>query len=283
MNSHSPLSSYSTPKLISSIALKSILVITALTTVFPFIWMLLTSFKSRREIMTNPSGFLPEEWIFTTYTQIWSEVPFARYFLNSLIFAGCVMAISLILNSLAGYAFARLRFKGRDVLFILILCTMMVPFQIIMTPLFLMINSMGLYNTFAGLILPRASDAFGIFMMRQFFVSLPADLEEAGRIDGANEFTIFFRIMLPLCKPIFITMGVFTFMGNWNDLLYPMILTSSDRYRPIQAAITLFAGKYVTDYGFLMTGLILASIPIIIAYLVAQKYFVEGIAITGIK
>lgn len=267
----------------SRLFVKILLITTALVTIFPFVWMVLTSFKSKREIMTNPSGFLPEHFSFITYIEIWSAVPFARYFLNSLLFAGCVMTLSLMLNSLAGYSFARLRFKGRNILFLLILCTMMVPFQVIMTPLFLMINKMGLYNTLAGLVLPRASDAFGIFMMRQFFITLPADLEEAGRIDGANEFTIFFRIMLPLCKPIFITMGVFTFMGNWNDLLYPMLLTSSDKYRPIQAAITVFSGKYVTDYGFLMTGLLLAAIPTIIAYLFAQKHFVEGIAMTGLK
>lgn len=267
----------------SAIGMNILLVLLAAITLFPFVWMIFTSMKTKGDILANPSSLLPQQFVFDTYLNIWNEVPFARYFLNSLIFAGCVTLISLVLNSMAGYAFARLRFKGRDALFLLVLCTMMIPFQVIMTPLFLMISKMKLYNTLLGLVLPRASDAFGIYMMRQFFITLPADLEEAGRIDGANEFKIFYRIMLPLCKPIFVTMGVFTFMGNWNDLLYPMLMTSSDQWRPIQAAIMLFSGKYAVEINFVMTGLLLAAIPTILAYLFAQKYFVEGIAMTGIK
>jgi multiple sugar transport system permease protein len=259
------------------------LAILAAVTIFPFVWMVFTSMKIKGDILANPSSLLPKQFVFDTYINIWHEVPFARYFLNSLIFAGCVTALSLILNSMAGYAFARLSFKGRNFLFITVLCTMMVPFQVIMTPLFLMISKLGLYNRLLGLVLPRASDAFGVFMMRQFFITLPIDLEEAGRIDGANEFKIFFRVMLPLCKPIFVTMGVFTFMGNWNDLLYPMLMTSSEKWRPIQAAIMLFSGKYAVEVNFVMTGLLLAAVPTITAYLFAQKYFVEGIAMTGIK
>lgn len=267
----------------SAAAKNLVLVLLAVATLFPFVWMLLTSLKTKGDILANPGTLLPREFVFDTYINIWSEVPFAQYFLNSLLFATAVTVISLLFNSLAGYAFARLPFRGKNVLFILILATMMIPFQVTMLPLFLMINKMGLYNTFQGLVIPRAADAFGIFMMRQFFLTLPSDLEEAARIDGANEFTIFFRVMAPLCKPIFLTLGVFTFMGNWNDLLYPMLLTSSERFRPIQAAIALFSGKYGTDYNFVMTGLLLAAIPTIIAYLFAQKYFVEGIAMTGMK
>lgn len=270
-------------ELVPKILINLLLVVLAVVTLFPFVWMIFTSMKTKSDILANPGNLLPQQFVFDTYLNIWSEVPFLKYFINSLIFAGSVTGISLIFDSLAGYAFARLHFKGRNVLFLLVLCTMMVPFQVIMTPLFLMISKLGIYNTIWGLVLPRAADAFGIFMMRQFFVTLPGDLEEAGRIDGANELKIFYRIMLPLCKPIFITLGVFTFMGNWNDLLYPMLMTSSDKWRPIQAAIMLFTGEYAVEVNFVMTGLLLAAIPTIIAYLFAQKYFVEGIAMTGLK
>lgn len=269
--------------LIHRIVVKILLVVLAIVTIFPFIWMLFTSMKSKGDILANPTNLLPQQFDFTTWLEIWDRVPMVLYFRNSLIFAVCVVVISLTLDSLAGYAFARLPFKGKNVLFLLVLCTMMVPFQVIMTPLFLLITKLGIYNTFWGLILPRAADAFGIFMMRQFFLTLPAELEEAGRIDGASEFGIYFKIMFPLCKPIFVTLGVFTFMGSWNDLLFPMLMTSSEKYRPIQAAIALFAGEYGTEYNFVMTGLLIAAIPTIIAYLCAQKYFVEGIAMTGIK
>lgn len=252
-------------------------------TLFPFIWMACTSIKPIGDVLGAPERLLPITYDFSTYTKIWSEVPFARYFMNSLVFACSVVAIALFLNSLAGYAFARLQFKGRDLLFVLILCTMMIPFQVIMTPLFLIIYKLGMIDTYQGLIIPRAADAFGIYMMRQFFLTLPKDLEESGRIDGASEFRIFFQIMLPLCRPAFVTLGVFIFMGNWNDLLYPLLLTNSETFRPIQAAIALFAGKYGTDYSFVMTGLLLASVPTILAYIFAQRFFVSGIAMTGIK
>lgn len=260
-----------------------LLTVLAAVTLFPFIWMAATSVKPMGDVLGAPERLLPSTYDFSTYTKIWSEVPFARYFLNSLVFACSVVVISVFLNSLAGYAFARLPFKGRSLLFILILCTMMIPFQVTMTPLFLIIYKLGMIDTYQGLIIPRAADAFGIYMMRQFFLTLPKDLEESGRIDGANEFKIYFRIMLPLCKPAFVTLGVFTFMGNWNDLLYPLLLTNSEQFRPIQAAIALFSGKYGTDYSFVMTGLLIASVPTIVAYLFAQRFFVSGIAMTGIK
>jgi ABC-type sugar transport system, permease component len=260
-----------------------LLLVLAAATIFPFIWMASTSVKSMGEVLSSPQRLLPASYDFSTYTKIWSEVPFGRYFLNSLIFSCSVVVIALFLNSLAGYAFARLQFKGRNLLFILILCTMMIPFQVTMTPLFLIIYKLGMIDTYQGLIIPRAADAFGIFMMRQFFLTLPKDLEESGRIDGASEFRIYFQIMLPLCKPAFVTLGVFIFMGNWNDLLYPLLLTNSEQFRPIQAAIALFAGKYGTDYSFVLTGLLLASVPTLAAYLFAQRFFVSGIAMTGIK
>lgn len=272
-----------TARSIPDICIKILLFLLLIITLFPFVWMLLTSMKTKGDILANPTHLLPQPFDFSTWVSIWVKVPFLLYFKNSLIFAGCVVVISLTLDSFAGYAFARLPFRGKNVMFILVLCTMMVPFQVIMTPLFLLITKMGIYNSYLALILPRAADAFGIFMMRQFFLTLPVELEEAGRIDGASEPAIYFRIMFPLCKPIFMTLGVFHFMGNWNDLLFPMLMTSSEKYRPIQAAIALFSGEYATEVNFVMTGLLLAAVPTIVAYLFAQKYFVEGITMTGLK
>jgi len=184
---------------------------------------------------------------------------------------------------MSGYAFARLHFKGRNSLFVLVLCTLMVPFQVTMIPIFIEIFKMGLINTYLGLVLPRASNAFGIFMMRQFFLTLPKDLEEAGRIDGCNEFRIFWRIMLPLCKPALISLCIFHFMYNWNDLLYPLLLTTTNEMRPIPAGLALFMGQHVIEYSVLMAGATIALAPIITAYIISQKYFIKGIAMTGLK
>ena len=271
-------------KRLSLSTLKFLLIsIFAVVILYPFLWLLFTSFKPEHMIITFPPTFFPRQFTMHSYDSIWNRIPFMRYYTNSIIFAGSVTAIALLLNSMAGYAFARMKFKFRTFLFWLILCTMMIPFQVIMIPLYSGVFFMGLIDTHLGLILPRASDAFGIFMMRQFFVSLPKDLEEAARIDGCSEFRIYSSIMLPLCKPIFVTLGIFIFLGNWNDLLYPMILTTSERMRTLQAGIAQFMGRFTVEFGVLMAGACLVIVPIIIAYIVAQKYFVEGIAMSGIK
>ncbi|OGO82433.1 MAG: ABC transporter permease, partial [Clostridiales bacterium GWC2_40_7] len=178
-----------------------LLVILAVITLYPFIWMLITSIKLEKDIVTYPPKLFSSRYSFISYIEIWSRITFLRYYINTLIFAGGVTLVSLFFDSMAGYSFARINFKGRNILFILVLCTLMIPFQVIMTPLFFEIYKLGLLNTFVGLILPRASNAFGIFMMRQFFISLPRDLEDSARVDGCNEFRIYIEIMLPLCIP----------------------------------------------------------------------------------
>jgi multiple sugar transport system permease protein len=255
----------------------------AVTILYPFMWLVFTSFKLEQQIITFPPTFFPR--VFTTYSyeSIWSRIPFLRYYFNSVVFAGTVTLTALILDSMAGYAFARLRFKYKNMLFWLILSTMMIPFQVVMIPLYIEELHLGLIDTHLGLILPRACDAFGIFMMRQFFVGLPADLEEAGRIDGCSEFRIYRSIMLPLCKPAFATLGIFIFLGNWNDLLYPMILTTSESMKTLQAGIAQFMGKFTVEFGVLMAGACLVIAPILAAYVFAQKYFIEGIAMSGLK
>lgn len=254
-----------------------------LITIYPFIWMLVTSFKFEGDIVKAPPTLWASRYTLTAYTDIWRRIPFLMFYKNSLIFAGGVTVISLLLDSMAGYAFARLQFKGRDILFLLVLSTLMIPFQVTMIPLFVELFKFNLLNTYFGLILPRATNAFGIFMMRQFFVTLPKELEEAARVDGCSEFTIYRKIMLPLCKPAFVSLAIFHFMYNWNDLLYPLLFTNSIEMRPLPAGLALFMGQHVIEYAILMAGACLALAPLLIAYLFSQKYFTKGIAMTGIK
>lgn len=184
---------------------------------------------------------------------------------------------------MAGYAFARLNFKGKKPLFIFVLITMMVPYQVIMIPLFIEIFKLGLLDTYIGLILPRATSAFGIYLMRSFFISLPAELEESARIDGLNEFKIYSSIMLPLCKPALITLAIFHFMNNWNDLLYPLMLTNSTRMRTLSAGLAMFVGDRVIEYGPTFAATLISILPLLLAYVFAQKYFIRGVATTGLK
>lgn len=250
---------------------------------YPFIWMLFSSFKTEADIMSWPPKLVWREFTTEAYENIWERIPFLRYYGNTLLFAGGVTIVSLTFDTMAGYAFARLQFKGRNFLFALVLATLMIPFQVIMIPLFYEMFKLNLLNTYIGLILPRATNAFGIFMMRQFFVSLPKGLEEAARLDGCSEYKIFSNIMLPLCKPAVISLAIFHFMYNWNDLLYPLILTTRTEMRTLPAGLATFMGTHVIEHNVLMAGGVLTILPIFIAYCFAQKYFVQGIAMTGMK
>jgi multiple sugar transport system permease protein len=253
-------------------AVATLLLITgALVFVYPFLWMLLTSFKLEKDVLAFPPSLINRTFTLDGYAGIWTRVSFFRYFLNTVAFATGVTTLSLLLDTMAGYAFARLRFKGRSALFLMVLVTLMIPFQVIMVPLYYEVFKLGLLNTYLGLILPRATNAFGIFMMRQFFVSLPTGLEEAARIDGCSEFKIFRSIMLPLCRPAVISLAIFHFMYNWNDLLYPLVLvTGSDMYT-LSSGLAMFMGTHVVEYALLMAGGVLTLLPIFIAYCGAQK------------
>jgi multiple sugar transport system permease protein len=217
------------------------------------------------------------------YQKVFTAIPLWQYVKNTVIFSFAVTTFSLFLDSMAGYAYARIRFKGRKLLFNLVLMTMMIPFQVTMIPLFIEIFKLGLLNTYFGLVLPRITSAFGIFMMRSFFVGLPKDLEEAARVDGLHEFGIYFRVMLPLCKPAMMALGVFLLMGNWNDLLYPLMLTTTTQMRTLPSGLAMFVGERVTQYGPSIAGTVISILPLLLFYFVAQRYFVAGIAMTGIK
>lgn len=260
-----------------------ILIIAALAVVFPFAWMVFTSFKLESDVATFPPKLLPSVWTADGYINIWNRVPFGRFFLNTVMFAGGVTLISLFLDSLTAYALARLSFPGRDALFVLILIALMLPFQVTFIPVYVTVQQLGLLNSFSGLIIPRATNAFGIFMLRQFFSNLPRELDDAARIDGANEFYIYSRIILPLSGPALATLAIFHFMYNWNDFLWPLLVTNSLDMRTLPAGLALFMGEHVVEYAVLMAGATIALAPLFIAFLFAQKYFVQGIAMTGLK
>ncbi|WP_019533362.1 carbohydrate ABC transporter permease [Paenibacillus ginsengihumi] len=249
----------------------------------PFVWLFLSTFKPEQELMQYPPALLPERYLFDAYVEVWNRIPLLDFFRNTVIFSVSVMVVSVFFDSMAGYAFARIRFKGSKVLFTLVLITMMIPFQVTMIPLFVEVFKLGLLDTYWGLILPRASSAFGIFLMRSFFVSLPKDLEESGRVDGLNEFRIYWSIMLPLCKPAMVTLGIFLLMNNWNDLLYPLMLTSQTDMRTLSAGLAMFVGQRTIEYGPTLAAATLSLLPLLVVYAFAQRFFVQSVSTSGLK
>jgi multiple sugar transport system permease protein len=273
-NAESPLFKWGTVVVLAAIAL---------VIVFPFIWMLFTSFKPEAQIAQYPPRLFPDTWTLDNYVNVWSRIPFARLFLNSVILAGGVTAISLLLDAMAAYALSRLDFPGRDAIFVIILIALMLPFQVMFIPLFVIVHDLGMLDSYSGLIVPRATNAFGIFMLRQFFMTLPRELDEAARIDGTSEWGIFWKIILPLSGPALATLAIFHFMYNWNDFLWPLLITSSTEMRTLPAGLALFVGQHVVEYGVVMAGAVLTLLPLLVAFLFAQRYFIQGIAMSGIK
>jgi multiple sugar transport system permease protein len=249
----------------------------------PLVWMVLTSFKPEADIVDFPPRLWPASWTLDHYIDVWDRIPMARLFVNTIVFAGTVTVLSLIFDSMTAYALARLRFRGRNIVFVVILVMLMMPFQVTLIPLYDILSDLGWTNTLPGLIVPRATNAFGIFFLRQFFLSLPADLEEAARIDGAGEFRIYRQIILPLAKPALLTLALFHFMYNWNDLLWPLVIIQSSENQTLPAGLAVFAGQHVVEYGLLMAGSVLALVPIVLFFLLIQRRFVDSMATTGIK
>ena len=261
----------------------TLLFVLALVFFLPFLWILTTSIKPESDIMGHPEWLFPRKFTIEQYLLLLSAIPFLRFFINSIIFAGGVTLISLIFDSMAGYSFAKLRFRGRNLLFVLVLATLMVPFQITMIPLYLLLFKTKSLNTYWGLIVPRITNAFGIFMLRQFFLTIPNNLLDAGRIDGLSEFQIFRKIAIPMTKMALSTLAVFHFMYNWNDFLWPLIVTNSIEMRTLPVGLALFMGEHVLEHGPVIAGAVLSIIPILIFYLLAQKTFIRGIALSGLK
>ncbi len=268
---------------VSKWALAVIAILIALLMLLPIIWLVFTAFKPESDIVTYPPTLWPREFTLDHFVEVWERIPFAQLYVNTIIFAGGVTVISLLLDSMAAYALARLPFRGRGVVMVLILILLMLPFQVTLIPLYDMLNGMGLTNTLPGMIIPRMTNAFGIFFLTQFFLSLPRDLEEAARVDGASEWRIYRQIVMPLAKPALLTLGLFHFQYNWNDLLWPLVMSSNVENSTLPAGLALFMGQHVVEYGLLMAGSLLALLPVVIFFLLIQRSFVAGIATTGLK
>ncbi len=265
------------------LALVLVLTLVAAAMLLPFVWMIATSLKPESDIFRYPTDLLPRHPTFAAYRDVWRRIPFARFFINTVIFAGGVTMLSLLLDSLTAFALARLRFRGRELCFWIILATLMVPFQITLIPLFVTVFQFHWLNTYQGLIIPRATNAFGIFLLRQFFITLPRDLDDAARLDGASDFRVYWQIVLPLSKPALATLAIFHFMYNWNDFLWPLVITSSTNMRTLPAGLTLFMGQYVIEHAVLMAGAVISLAPLALAFFLAQRYFVRGVVMTGLK
>jgi multiple sugar transport system permease protein len=256
----------------------------AFALLLPVIIIVVTAFKPASEINAFPPSLLPDQWTLDNFTRIFSDLPFGRLFLNSVIFAGGVTAFALVFDSLAAYALARLDFRGNRVLLIIIVASLMIPFQATLIPIYQLVADLGWVNTFAGLIAPRAADAFGIFFLRQFFVSLPRDLDNAARIDGASEWRIFRSVVIPNAIPALLTLGIFTFVNNWNDLLWPLVFTNDSEMGTVTSGLTLLTGPSgIIPYGVMMAGSLVAVLPLAIMFMILQRRFIESVATTGLK
>jgi len=249
----------------------------------PLAWMLVTSIETLAESRHFPPTIVPSGIHWENYPNALDSAPFGRFFANSLVVTLASVAVNLVFCSLAGYAFSRLRFFGRDVIFIVLLATLMVPFQVTMIPTFLIVQHLGLVNSLGALIAPNLVTPFGIFLLRQFFRTLPIDLEEAARIDGCSRLGVLFRVVLPLSMPALATLGIVTFLWTWNDFLWPLIAISSTDQSTVQLGLASFQGAHQTRWTLLMAGNVVALAPMLLVFVFAQRWFVQSIAATGVK
>ncbi len=263
--------------------LYAILVISALFMIVPFLWMLSTSLKADEYVLSMPPQFFPQPLTLRSYIQLAELFPIGRMFVNSLFVATLTTLGQLLTSSMAAYAFARMRFRGSGVLFLLYLATLMIPFQVTVTPLFILMRYLGGINTYQGLILPGVFSAFGVFLLRQFFLTIPRELEEAAVLDGASHWTIYWRIILPLAGPALATLGVFAFMGSWNAFLWPLFIVRDPELMTLPVGLATLHGRWLTQWNLVMAGAMITVLPMLIVYLLAQKYFVRGVVLSGIK
>lgn len=262
-----------------------LIVIGALVMLIPFAWMLSTSLKPSGALLTLPPRLVPEEPTLDAYRGVMEAFPMARVFLNSVVVALGTTAGQLVMASMSGYAFARFRFPGRNVLFYLYLATLMVPFAVTVTPLFIIVTELGWTNSYAGLIVPPMFSAFGTFLMRQFFLSLPRELEEAATIDGASTFGTFVRVIVPISGPAFATLGIFSFMQSWNNFLWPLLIVSERDFMTLPLALSTLQGLYPgqTEWNLVMAGTVISIVPMILVFLLAQRWVIEGVTASGLK
>lgn len=258
----------------------------ALLFVAPMLWMMSTAFKPERDVLVVPPRWIPADPTLEHFGRLFGQMgdfPVARWLFNSFFVSTSVTILVLLVSSMAAYALSRLHFRGRDHLLFGILSTLFIPAPIFLIPVFLIIVHTGLFNTYGALILPALGGAFGVFLLRQFFTQLPIELEEAAYLDGATPWTIYLKVVLPLSKPVLATLAIFTFLGTWNDFALPLIATNSIELRTLPVGLSIFQGRFVTEYGLTMAAALVATLPMVVAFLFMQKSITEGIALTGLK
>ncbi|MBC1976311.1 carbohydrate ABC transporter permease [Listeria booriae] len=261
----------------------TIIVLGGVIMVLPFIWMVSTAFKSGAANMVLPPQFIPDEPTWSNFERVFEMFPMLQFLVNSIVVAIVTTVGQMLFCSMAAYAFARIEFWGRDKLFLLYLATMMVPAQVTMIPQFILMKQLGWLDSYTGLIVPGLFGVFGTFLLRQAFMGIPKELDEAVFMDGGNHFTVFRKVILPLAKPTFATLGILTFMQSWNSYLWPLIVTSSQEMATLPLGLSLLQGRYGTDFGLMMAGVLISVIPILAVYLFAQKYFIQGMTMSGMK
>ncbi|GAA2739617.1 carbohydrate ABC transporter permease [Pedococcus aerophilus] len=261
----------------------AVAVLGVLVLMFPMYWMIRTSLASTAELSDLPVPLWPQEWLWRNYVEPWKAYPFARWLTNSVVIAALSVTLTLAINLCAGYAFAKLRFPLRNVLFLLIISTLMVPVQVIMVPQFQIVIDLNLLNSTWGVVLPRLAEAFGLFMARQFFLGIPDELIEAARVDGAGHLRTFFSIVLPLSKPLIAALVIFTFMWRWNEFVWPLIVLTDPNAYTLPVGLQFLISQFSTNFGPLLAMSFLSILPMLLVFAVFQRYFVEGVARTGLK
>ncbi len=269
-------------KIINKTILIVFLIAGGIIMVWPFVWMLLTSFKTEAEAMKIPISLLPEKFTLENYITLFTKMKFLTYLKNTLIIVAFSF-VGLIMNAMAGYAFAKYDFPLKNGVFAMVLATMMIPSQITMIPIYLILNLLNLTNTMTGIVLPGLVGAFGIFLFRQFMESIPTELIEAFRIDGAGEFRTFFQLILPMSKSIFAVQGILTFIGAWNSFLWPLIIANDEKYYTLSVGLSLLKGQNSADFALQMAGAAIMVVPILIIFVIFQRQIMDGISITGMK
>jgi multiple sugar transport system permease protein len=265
------------------LAVTAVVSISGFVMVFPFVWEFLTSLKTLGESTSVPPVIFPGRWRWDNYSRVFEAIPFAHQFLNTVLITAARVAGQLLFCSLAAYAFARLTFRGRNMIFVLFLSILMVPTQLYVIPQYQIMESLGWLNSLKALIVPGLFSAFGVFLLRQFFLALPRELEDAARVDGCNPIQTYWYVMLPLVRPGLIALGVLTSIWSWNDLLWPLIVNTDPDKMPLSAGLASLQGQRLTDFPVLMAGALLASLPMIALFTIMQRHFIASIATTGMK
>ncbi|MDD3460680.1 MULTISPECIES: carbohydrate ABC transporter permease [unclassified Mesotoga] len=261
----------------------TLLIAFSIIMIMPFVWMILSTFKDQSELMRFPPKFLPDRFTLKNYAEVFSSVPFLRYYLNSILITTVAVTLTLLTSSLAGFAFAKYRFRGRNSIFKTLLGAMMIPFPVTIIPLYIMIYNLGLVDTYLALIITGSVSIFGVFLMRQFIVTIPDDLIDAARIDGCSEFQIFRIIVIPNIRAPLSALAIFSFMATWNAFLWPLLVVNNDEHRTVQLGVQYFTQRYGDLMHLQITAAAMAVIPIVVLYLILQKQFIEGITMTGLK